>query len=68
MKMGMGLKLMRIRCGLTLEDVAAKMACTKQTISNIERGKGSPMAIKFYEITISEIYAELFEKEDATET
>ena len=44
------LKITRIRLHLTCEDVAKEMHTTKQTISNIERGKSkNEMTMAFYE-------------------
>jgi|MudIll2142460700_1097286.scaffolds.fasta_scaffold42730_3 transcriptional regulator with XRE-family HTH domain len=43
-------KAIRLHLGLSLEDIAREMHCTKQTISNIENGKSKhKMAIAFYE-------------------
>lgn len=69
MKKGLELKLMRIRCGLKLQDIANEMACTRATLSNIELGKSEhPMTLKFYELILKIHLKETFEKERATET
>jgi len=48
------LKITRIRLGLTCEDIAKEMLCTKQTISNIETGKSTnKMTMKFYETILN---------------
>ncbi len=44
------LKIVRIRLGLTCQDIANEMYVTKATISNIETGKSKcKMTIAFYE-------------------
>lgn len=53
------LKITRIRLGLTCEDVAKMMNCTKATISHIELGKSSHlMTMTFYERVLNDILKE----------
>jgi len=52
------LYLLRKYLGLTLQDVATRMLCTRATLSNIELGKSThPMTMLFYEKTLTEILA-----------
>ena len=44
------LKIVRIRLGLTMQDIADEMRTSKQVIWNVEHGKSSSdMAFAFYE-------------------
>ena len=52
---GEELRILRTSLDLTLEEIAVEMKTTKQTVSNIELGKGSPMSKRFYNL-IMDIY------------
>lgn len=58
MKSAKWLKINRIGLNLIMDDVAERMYTTKQTISSIERGKGSPMSRELYTRVIYDILKE----------
>lgn len=63
MKSTKWLKINRLNLNLNMEEVANRMNTTKQTISNIEHGKGGKMSQELYTRVLYDILKEQNAKE-----